>query len=343
MKKPKTVFKRPWLHHVIIIAYIAAPFVNIVLVKLFLGVSFGVIFSRLFEGYGVLATVWLITAPIVGISLYFVNRLSWYIFLAHSSLILLDFIYKWASRPSYYLRTVPGTHNILILAGNLALVGLVAYIIQKDFRSPYLQVLNRNWREHRRIPIHHTITLDGAPRAVTDLSTTGCFVVEAATVRTLGSRVRLSFPGDALRIDCMGEIMRATPEGYGVRFIGLPFGRKRDIARMLRKRFSLRHKVSVPCAAVFAGVERAVEMLDVSSGGCYLRAETVDITSGAAGTLRVKLAEGSRPFEVAGTAAWVNSAGESGKPVGFGFQFQRAQRRFLKITIARYGQGMLIR
>ena len=47
--------------------------------------------------------------------------------------------------------------TILILAGNLALVGLVGYIIQKDFRSPYLQVLNRSWRERKRIPIYHTI------------------------------------------------------------------------------------------------------------------------------------------------------------------------------------------
>ena len=343
MKRVKTVFKRPWLHHVIIIAYIAAPFVNIVLVKLFLGVSFGVIFSRLFEGYGVLATVWLITAPIVGISLYFVTRVSWYIFLGHSSLILLDFIYKWASRPSYYLRTVPGVHNILILAGNLALVGLVAYIIQKDFRSPYLQVLNRSWREHKRIPIHHSITLDGARREATDLSTGGCFVAEPESVRTLGSRVRLSFPGDTLSIDCMGEIMRATPEGYGIRFVGLPFGKRRDIARMLRKRFSLRHKIDLPCTAVLAGAERDAALVDLSSGGCYVRAKTAGITLGDAGTLRGQLSEGERPFQVTGRVAWVNSAGESGKPAGFGFQFERNQRRFFKAAVARRGQGILIR
>ena len=343
MKRVKTVFKRPWLHHLIIIAYIAAPFVNIVLVKLFLGVPFSVIFARLFEGYGVLATVWLVTAPLVGISLYFVARWSWYVFIGHSSLILLDFIIKWASRPSYYLRTVPGVHNILILAGNLALVALVAYIIQKDFRSPYLQVLNRTWREHKRIAIHHSITLDGAPRAVSDLSTTGCFVVEPDTVRTLGSRVRLSFPGDTLRIDCMGEIMRATPDGYGIRFAGLPFGKRRDIARMLRKRFALRHKIDLPCTAIFAGGEREAVMVDLSSGGCYLRADTRDLAHGAAGTLQGSLSEDGPVFHLAGAVAWVNSRGESNKPVGFGFQFARTQRRFLKAAVARHGQGMLIR
>ena len=52
VKKPKTVFKRPWLHHVIIIVYIAAPFVNIILVKLFLNVPFSVIFSGCSLGMG---------------------------------------------------------------------------------------------------------------------------------------------------------------------------------------------------------------------------------------------------------------------------------------------------
>ena len=343
MKKPKTVFKRPWLHHVIIIAYIAAPFVNIVLVKLFLNVPFGVVFARLFAGYGVLATVWLITAPLVGISLYFVTRVSWYVFLGHSGLILADFIFKWASRPSYYLRTVPGFHNILILAGNLALVALVAYIIQRDFRSPYLQVLNRTWRERKRIPIYHTILLDGASRSVSDLSTGGCFIVEKDTVRTLGSRVRLSFPGDTLRIDCMGEIMRATGEGYGVRFVGLPFSKRSDIARMLRKRFTLRHKVELPCVMVFEEKERSATMLDLSSGGCYVQAATEGLLQGAAGTLRVKLADNPRTFSFTGKTVWINSAGANRKPVGFGFEFHWRQGRFLKLTVAKYGQGALIR
>ncbi len=343
MKKPKTVFKRPWLHHVIIIVYIAAPFVNILLLRLFLNVTFSVIFSRLFAGYGILATVWLVTAPIVGISLYFVNRLSWYVFLGHSAIILGDFIYKWATRPAYYLRTVPGFHNILILSGNLALVALVAYIIQKDFRSPYLQVLNRNWRERKRIPIYHTISLDGAPRIVSDLSTGGCFVVEEGTSRAMGSRVKLSFASDTLRIDCTGEIMRGTGEGYGIRFTGLPGAKRRDIARMLRKRFSLRHKVELPCSLVVAQQERSAVMIDLSSGGCYVRAVTTGLQQGTAGALRVRLADSARTFLFPGKAVWINSAGENKKPVGFGFQFDRRQGRFLKLAAARHGQGVLIR
>ncbi len=343
MKKPKTVFKRPWLHHVIIIVYIAAPFVNILLLRLFLNVPFSVIFSRLFAGYGILATVWLVTAPIVGISLYFVNRLSWYVFLGHSGIILLDFVYKWATRPAYYLRTVPGFHNILILFGNLALVGLVGYIIQKDFRSPYLQVLNRSWRERKRIPIYHTISIDGAPRIVSDLSTGGCFIVEEGTSRAMGSRVKLWFSSDTLRIECMGEIMRGTGEGYGIRFIGLASAKRRDIARMLRKRFFLRHKVDIPCSMVFADREREATMFDLSRGGCYVQAEIADIIPGLAGIVRVRLPENARSFVLPGKAVWINSAGENREPVGFGFKFDRAQGRFLRLAALQYGQGMLIR
>jgi Tfp pilus assembly protein PilZ len=343
LNKPKTVFKRPWLHHVIIIVYIAAPIVNILLLRLFLNVPFGVIFSRLLAGYGILATLWLVTAPLVGISLYFVTRVSWYVFLGHSGLILMDFIIKWATRPAYYLRTVPGFHNILILAGNLALVALVAYIIQRDFRSPYFQVLNRNWRERRRIPIYHTISLDGASRIVSDLSTGGCFVVEEGTARAVGSRVKLSFPSDTLRIECMGEIMRATSGGYGIRFMALPGAKRRDIARMLRKRFSLRHKVELPCSLFVAPRERGAIMLDLSSGGCYVQVETTGLLQGSAGALRVRLPDAARTFLFPGKAVWINSAGENKKPVGFGLKFDRRQARFLKLAVARHSQGVLIR
>jgi hypothetical protein len=343
VNRPKAVFKRPWLHHFIIIAYIAAPFVNILLLRLFANVPFAIIFSRLVAGYGALATAWLITAPLVGITLYFVTRISWYIFLGHSSLILLDFIIKWASRPAYYLHTIPGGNNILILAGNLVLVGVIGYIIQRDFRSPYLQVLNRNWRERKRIPIYHAITLDGAPRTVTDLSTGGCFVAEEGSTRALGSRVRLTFTSDSLKIDCAGEVMRTTPGGCGIRFIGLPGAKKREIGSMLRRRFALRHMINLPVSFLVSGEEREAVMVDLSRGGCYLKAETASLSPNDPGALRVEIPD-SKQFNVFhGTVVWINSAGENRKPVGFGFQFLHVQRRFLRIAVARYGKGALIR
>ncbi|MCX7030183.1 MAG: PilZ domain-containing protein [Spirochaetes bacterium] len=230
----------------IIIGYIVAPFVNILLMRLFVNVPFRVILSHLFAAYGVLATVWLVTTPIVGISLYFVSRFSWYLMLGHSSLILLDFIIKWASRPTYYLRTVPGVQNLLILVGNVALVVFVAFIIQRDFRTPYFQVLTRGWRERKRIPMTYPVNLGGQARIASDLSTSGCFVVDEGTNRAPGSRVRLSLPVNASRVDCTGQVMRATREGLGIRFLDLTADEKRDIGRMLKKRFAPDRKIDLP-------------------------------------------------------------------------------------------------
>jgi hypothetical protein len=244
--RPKVVFKRPWLHHVIIIGYIAAPFVNILLMRLFVNVPFRVILAHLFAAYGVLAMVWLVTAPIVGISLYFVSRFSWYLMLAHSSLILLDFIIKWASRPAYYLRTVPGVQNLLILVGNVALVVFVVFILQRDFRAPYFQVLGRGWRERKRVPMSYPMDLGGRALVASDLSTSGCFIVDQGVNRAPGSRVRLSLPVNASRIDCTGEVMRATREGLGIRFLDLAAEEKREIGRMLKKRSTLDRKVDLP-------------------------------------------------------------------------------------------------
>lgn len=245
MKMPKPVFKRPWLHHVIIVGYIVAPFANILLMRLFLKVPLRVILTNLFAAYGVLATAWLVTAPIVGISLYFVSRFSWYLFLGHSGFILMDFIVKWASRPSFYLKTVPGIQNLLLLLGNVALVGFVAFILQRDFRAPYFQVLNRGWRAQKRSPMSFTVDLDGRAAVASSLSTSGCFVVDRQANRATGGRIRLSLPVDSRKIECRGDIMRATPDGFGIRFVGLTVEDKRDISRMMRKHLDAGRKVGV--------------------------------------------------------------------------------------------------
>jgi len=339
----RPVLKRPWQHHVIIVCYIAAPFVNIALLKLFLNASFITIFSNLSAGYGILATIWLFTAPIVGIALYFVTRLAWYLFLAHSSLIVLDFIVKWATRPSYYLHTVPGFHNVILLAGNLALIVIVAYIIQRDFRAPYFQVLNRSWRERARISIHHKVTIDGQSRVMSDLSTGGCFVLETGSERAPGVIVKLSFTSHTLSIECAGEVMRVTGDGLGIRFVRLPADKRRDIRRMLKNRFSLRQKVDIPCTWVFKGEESQSRMLDVSRAGCYVQAQFAGLKAGSEGALRVTLSGRSAVYSLPGRVIWTNQSGAHEKPAGFGFRFDRWQASFMKKATARYGLGVLVR
>ena len=339
----KPVLKRPWLHHVIIICYIAAPIANLLLLRVFLGVPFRTIFANLSAGYGALATIWLYTAPIVGISLYFVKRFSWYVFLGHSGLIIADYVYKWASRPAYYLHSVQGFHNILLLTGNVALVAIVAYIIQKDFRSPYLQVLNRSWREQKRIPIYHRVSIDGQPRTMNDLSTGGCFVLEPGSTRPAGSRVQISFQSTTLTIECAGEVMRVTGTGLGLRFIRLPWSKRRDVARLLRERFVLRHKVDIPCSWIFGNEESASRMVDLSNTGCYLETQPAGLHEKSEGTVKVALTCNNHRYSLPGRVVWINRTGAHEKPVGFGLEFARRQAGFMKDATVHYGQGMLVR
>jgi hypothetical protein len=248
MRKPAAVFKRPWLHHVIIIGYIAAPFANILMMRLFVNLPLRVILSHLFAGYGVLGTVWLLTAPIVGISLYFVSRFSWYLMLGHSALILVDFVVKWASRPVYYLKTVPGVQNLLVLLGNVALVIIVALVIRRDFRAPYFQVIHRGWRKHKRVTMAYPVDVEGLAWNVSDLSTSGCFVACQDSTYAPGRRVQLSLPGHDAKIDCTGEVMRATGNGLGIRFLDLTADGKREICLMLKKRSPFARKVALPAS-----------------------------------------------------------------------------------------------
>ena len=339
----KPVLKRPWLHHLIIICYIGAPFVNIILLVVFLRVTLATVFANMVAGYGPLAIVWLCTAPVVGISLFFVKRFAWYVFLGHSSIILLDFVVKWITRPAYYLLTVPGLHNIILLAGNICLVAFVSYVIQRDFRSPYFQVLNRSWREHARIPIYHTVVLNAEARTINDLSTGGCFVLEADSRRALGSRVILTFRSDSLSFGCMGQIMRITAAGFGVRFIRLPGAKRRDIRRMLRNRFALRQKVDIPCTWAFRGEEIGSRMLDLSRSGCYVHAPPAGLGEGAGGELKVLFPCSKHTYSLQGRVVWVNQTGEHEKPVGFGFRFDHGQAAFMKDATLHFGQGMLVR
>jgi Tfp pilus assembly protein PilZ len=339
----RPAFRRPLLHHLIIILYLAAPFANIILLRAFVGLPLAKIFPRIIAGYGALATIWLCSSPIVGVALYFVNRFSWYLFLGHSSLILLDFIIKWASRPSYYAKTVPGAMNILIVTGNLALVVIIGFIIRRNFRAPYFQVLNRSWRERKRIPIHHAMLLDGQSLVADDLSSLGCFVCDPETRRTVGSGVDIRFLSDSLTIECPGEIMRTTPTGLGIRFVGLPRAQKRDIDRMLRKRFSLRQKVDLACTWSGGQTERPTTMMNLSSGGCYLTSAVEGLHEEARGRLSLPLEGSRRTYRLSGRIVWINRTGQHEKPVGFGCEFDRKQPAMMRAITSRYGQGMLIR
>lgn len=326
MKRVKIIIKRPTSHYIISLGYILAPIVNILLLLIIIKLPFNIVLSRLFRGYGNLAAIWLLTAPIVGIGLYFVHKVSWYVFLAHSGLILLDYILKWTRLPRHYWISIPEVHQILIFVGNMALIIAIGYIIQKDFRSPYFQVLPRSWRRSRRVPVRHRISLNEEMRPVSDVSTTGCFVSESDIGLNIGEKVSISFKADALNIDCRGEVMRIIPEGYGLRFMGLSFAQKHDIRRMLALRYALRYEINVACTWVSNSHSTIGTILDISASGCFVQGEATEVVKNQGGVLH--LSSGSIRRNVHGAIVEINSSSVE-KPAGFAVQFSSNQHRLV--------------
>ena len=329
--RARIVIKRPLIHYFISLGYVLAPIVNILLLIFIARIRLPDILQRLFQGYGYLAGIWLLTAPLVGIGLYFVHKASWYLFLAHSALILVDYVLKWVTLPAYYWLSIRGVHQILLFTGNLALVAIVGYILQKDFRAPYFQVLPRGWRTSRRVPIRHYVHLDDRQCNVSDLSDTGCFVAEPQLGLELGQKVSIRFKADAMTIACRGEVMRRTPDGFGVRFMRLRLAQQQDIRRMIRKRFPFRYPVELRGKWIFDGRQLEGTVLDISRTGCYLQADVAGLQEGQRGLLELPLHR--RQAQLPGTIVWLNPAELHGKPVGFGAHFDRSQRKLIK-TIA---------
>ena len=327
MKRTHVIIKRPLIHYVISLGYILAPIVNILLLIFVARIGPGDILDRLFNGYGTLAGIWLITAPIVGIGLYFVHKISWYIFLGHSSLILIDYILKWIRIPVYYWLSIKGFHQILLFTGNLALVIVIGFIIQKDFRAPYFQVLPRGWRTSRRVPIRHYIQLNGKRSAITDLSISGCYVAEPGMELKIGEKVSIDFEADTLRVECRGDVMRKTPGGYGIRFLSLNIRVKGDIRHMIKKRFPFRYQVHIPGTWCAEGRETEGIIEDISNTGSYLKAKLEGIAEGQEGKLVFSFHHRMR--HIPGTVIWLNRKELHEKPVGFGMHFVRNEKKIV--------------
>jgi Tfp pilus assembly protein PilZ len=337
----KRVIKRPFIHYIIIAVYILAPVANLLGLSIFMKAPFSVIISNFFKGYGILAGIWLLTAPFVGIGFLFVHRVSWYVFIGHSSLILIDYIMKWAIRPAFYWQNIPSTHNFIMMTGNLVLVFVIGYIIQKDFRAPYFQALPRSWRESERIPINHKVMVDGVNSKVTDLSQGGCFVSEPGLYLKVGDKILLNFRSETLTIVCNGQVMRQSDAGFGIQFFNISARKKRDIRQMLKRRFSLRYEVSMPCIWLYDHKKRDAEILNISQGGCFLHIDIGGFKKGIKGMLEFTVPEHN--FLMPATIVWINKSKEHDKPIGFGLQFSHKQRKAQKLLVKEYGKRVLTR
>jgi hypothetical protein len=339
--KIKTIVKRPWPHYIFIGGYIIAPFANILLLTVFADLSLSVIFSRMWRGYGPLATIWLFSAPLIGISLIFVHKATWYAFLAHSSLILIDFLIKWISRPGYYASTVDGTMNILILSGNLILIIIIGYIVQRDFRAPYFQVLQRHWREKRRIPIRHCILVDGEEFEISDLSAAGCFIINNLFDFNPGDTMTVDLIARDFHFQSEGRVMRVAKAGIGIMFTKLSIGKKRELTQFLKLRFSLRYIAGFPGVWTKRAAKLDVIIQDISNGGCYLEAPVAHMKTGMDCELSFSVNE--HTFEVSGFIAWINERGEFGKPVGFGLTFRPRQYLMMRHLVKHHNVLTLTR
>jgi hypothetical protein len=343
----KTILKRPWVHHAIIWGYIVAPVANVLLVSFFLHVPVATVVQRLARGYGTLGAAWLLTAPLMGIALYVVNRFVWYLFLAHSSLVFVDFVLKWVARPLLFLHTIPPLNHLVIACGNLALVGLVGYIIQRDFRAPYFQVLQRSFREHRRLPIRHQISLGGFPALIDDLSITGCFVPaplegpSGPIALNAGDDVVISFRSATLTLETRGRVMRVTPGGWGIRFLSLDRREKKDLRRLLRNRYGLRYLVNLPAEWMINHEGHAGRLFDVSTSGCFVATDTPPIDRGVPAVVAIDVA-GTRVTS-RGKVVWLNRAARDDKPVGFGLHFGKPQGRLVRLVKRRLGRPEMTR
>jgi hypothetical protein len=321
--------------------YVLTPIANILLLSFFMHIPLSGVISKFFEGYGILVGICLLTAPIVGIGFLFVHKISWYVFVGHSSLFLVDYIMKWALRPSFYWRNIPNLHNLIMLTGNLILLFIIGYIIQKDFRAPYFQALPRSWREHKRIPIYHMIRLNGEKSKINDLSQGGCFIQEPQLNLKVGDKISLNFQSESLTIDCKGEVRRQVPMGFGIQFLGLSVRTRRDIKRMLKKRFTLRYEVDLACAWISVGRKRGSKMLNISKGGCYIQTDVHDLEEGITGDIEYDVDK--HHFLLPATIAWINLSGQHEKPIGFGAQFSHKQQKLLKLIMSKYGKLRLTR
>jgi hypothetical protein len=341
MGRVKTQIKRPLILYAIIVIYVLAPLGNLLLLRVFFSVSVSAVLSHVYKGYGILAGTWLLTAPLVGIGFYFVKKASWYAFLAHSALILADYIFKWARAPLLYWQSISGPHNLLLLTGNLLLVFVIGYIVQKDFRAPYFQALPRSWRESVRLPIVHMIMIDGTPTRIDDLSSGGCFAPGTFAAKKAGDIVSIGFTIETVRVDCKGEIRRLGPDGIGIQFLSLPHGVKRRLGRVLAHRFALRYDARIPFTCLFGGEAVKGEILNISRGGCYMSASGSGVEAGGIGEVQMALA--GKAFRVPARVVWTNRSGEHEKPEGFGVRFLHPQGKLMKRLMRSSGRLALTR
>ena len=158
--------------------------------------------------------------PIVAIGIYSVKKWGWYLFIFFSILLVAYNLFVYAfMNPNYNL----GTVLIFIVFVSV----IAANFLRKHVYSPYFNPRLRWWE----IPARYRISLNTKILTdrygthdckVFDISVTGCFIDYTDDLEE-GDNVWLIIQHEDIEINCLGKIVRKSPDrenilGYGIIF-----------------------------------------------------------------------------------------------------------------------------
>jgi hypothetical protein len=277
--------------------------------------------SQYFSLFGYLGGTLILLYPVVAIFLYFVTRISWYIFIVHGILVVIENIY----RISYHQHTF---YHLAMLGFVLIFSAIVLFALQKNFRSPYFHVIARSFRRTNRIPIDHQIQVDGTRYRVNDFSDGGCFIPDPKADLKLGKIVAIQFKSEKLHIACRGEVVRSDEdEGFGIRFLDLNKEDRNDINNMIINRYSIRYEVNIPCTWEEDDIKQVGALINISAHGCFIQADGTSFNVGDQGIIRAAI--GKEEVLIIGVIKWIQPQEKDGKPSGIGIRYKRAQSKLL--------------
>jgi hypothetical protein len=283
--------------------------------------------GNLYRLWGPAVATWLLSAPLAGAAFFFVNPITWWMFVAHSSMVLLGTVLVWATRLPYSLYTLGGRpKQLIVVAGVLALAAVLVLACRKELRIPYLQRKRRGWRKSQRIPLQHFVNVGGQECRITSLSADGCFIAEPDGSFNIGQEVTIEFQSGRLRLVCQGQIASKRSYGYGVRFLFLPNAIRDDIGRTIRNRSTPRTECHLPCRLTLDGTERFGVLRDLSNGGCFIQTTAKGIVGGVSGSIVVAGVRDPMHLRV----IWSGTGGMAERPRGIGARFMHIRPAALR-------------
>jgi Tfp pilus assembly protein PilZ len=209
------------------------------------------------------------------------------------------------------------------------MVIIIGFVVQKNFRAPYFQALPRSWRERKRIPLNHVMKLNEKEYKISDISQSGCFCITDERHFTIGQKIPFEFICEKLIIQNVGEIVRISEDGIGIRFFKLNKNEKNDIKIMIKDRFALRYSINIKGTFESGNKFLKGSIYNISRTGLFICVNTVNIEVSEKGICSFKI--NNEKFLIGAKVAWVNyTDGGFGKPEGIGLRFTNIQWKLIK-------------